>query len=333
MQIKSPYLVFLGDAPDQLAAKVGNGIAVWARDKCIGQFVMEGCKADIGLESISLAQAKQLGAQTLVVGVANRGGIIAQHWIKIFEEALDFGFDIAAGLHNRLNDIPSLHMKAKALKRSLFDVRYPNQHFEVAAGSKRTGKRLLTVGSDCSVGKMFTSLAIEKALKQHDIEADFRATGQTGILICGSGVSIDAVIADFISGATESISPANDSNHWDIIEGQGSLFHASFAGVSLGLIHGAQPDALVLCHEPNRPHMRGLPDFPLPDLQDCIALNLEHAKLVNPACKMVGVSINTIALSQAQAEDEVKHIEDKLQLPTTDCMRFGAEKLIKAILY
>src|SRR5262249_45154149 len=145
----------------------------------------------------------------------------------------------------------------------------PTQTFEVAAGVKRKGKRLLAVGTDCSVGKMYTTLALEKEMKARGLKADFRATGQTGIFIAGSGVSIDAVVADFISGAVEWLSPDNEDDHWDLIEGQGSLFHASYAGVSLGLLHGAQPDALVLCHEPTRTHMRGLPTFALPDLRIC----------------------------------------------------------------
>ena len=148
------------------------------------------------------------------------------------------------------------------------------------------------------------------------------------MLIAERGVAIDAVIADFISGAAEWLSPDNDADHWDLIEGQGSLFHASYAGVSLGLMHGAQPDLLVLCHEPTRTHMRGLPHYPIPDLADCIALNLANARLTNPAVRMLGVSINTSALSDAEAADYLAEISAKLSLPCLDVMRGGADGLL-----
>ena len=185
-------------------------------------------------------------------------------------QALELGMDLASGLHHRLPTSRPCARPRRGCGRQIADVRHPTREFHVGNGVKRPGKRLLTVGTDCSIGKMFTALAIEKEMRARGIKADFRATGQTGILIAGDGVSIDAVVSDFVSGAVEWLCPANDPDHWDVIEGQGSLFHASYAGVTLGLIHGAQPDALVVCHEPTRAHMRGLPDYKLPDLQVCI---------------------------------------------------------------
>ncbi len=185
--------------------------------------------------------------------------LFLRHWVSILSRAGKRSGP-AAGLHNKLADVPELKALADRLGRSLFDVRHPTQHYPVASGRKRSGKRLLPVGTDCSCGKMYTALAIEKRSRRGG-KATFRATGQTGILISGSGVSIDAVVSDFVSGAVETLSPDNDADHWDIIEGQGSLFHPSFAGVTTGLIHGAQPDALVLCHEPTRTYARcRLPD-------------------------------------------------------------------------
>jgi uncharacterized NAD-dependent epimerase/dehydratase family protein len=217
--------------------------------------------------------------------------------------------DIAAGLHNRLADVPSLKADADRLGRSLFDVRHPSQSFEVATGAKRSGKRLLPVGTDCSCGKMYTALAIEKELRLRGIDADFRATGQTGILVAGSGVCVDAVVADFISGAVEWLSPEKDDHHWDVVEGQGSLFHPSFAGVTTGLTHGAQPDALVLCHEPTRTHMRGLPHFRIPGLEECIDANLRVAYLTNPNAHFVGVAVNTSKLGEQEADAYLKRTE------------------------
>jgi uncharacterized NAD-dependent epimerase/dehydratase family protein len=175
---------------------------------------------------------------------------------------------------------------------------------------------------------MYTALAIEKEMKGRGMKADFRATGQTGILIAGQGVSIDAVVADFISGAVEYLSPANDDDHWDIIEGQGSLFHASFAGVSLGLLHGAQADALVLCHEPTRGHMRGLPGYPLPDLKVCMETNLAAARLTNPEARFVGIAVNTSQMDKTKVDGYLRGLEDDFGLPAVDPFATGVAPLI-----
>lgn len=327
MNIKKPYLLFLGDAHDQLAAKVAIGIKQWHPEYCVGQYRMAGCQADCGLPDLDIAAARAAGAQTLVIGVANRGGIISDAWIAVLRQALECGMDLAAGLHNKLADVPEISELAARLGRSLFDVRHPTQSFPVASGRKRSGKRLLPVGTDCSCGKMYTALAIEKALLERGGNATFRATGQTGILISGAGVSIDAVVSDFIAGAVETLAPDNDADHWDVIEGQGSLFHPSFAGVTTGIIHGAQPDALVLCHEPTRTRMRGV-DYPLPDLQACIDLNLAMARLTNPNARFVGVSINSAHLSEADALAYMAKLEHQLRLPVVDPFRQGVGRII-----
>jgi len=289
---------------------------------------MEDCVADCGLTDMDIEQAKAAGVKTLVIGVANRGGIISDKWIAILVKALEAGFDLAAGLHNKLNDIPELKTLADKLGRQLFDVRFPTQTFPVASGLERTGKRVLMVGTDCSVGKMYTALAVEKEMLAQDMNVSFRATGQTGILISGSGVSVDAVVADFIAGAVETISPANDADHWDVIEGQGSLFHASFSGVTAGLIHGSQADALILCHEPTRTTMRGLPTYSLPDLKTCMDLNLTFARVVNPAVKFVGISVNTSKLTDAEATTLLADIEAEFGLPAVDPFREGMSRIV-----
>lgn len=323
--------MFLGDAPDQLAAKTAAGVAMWRPDWCVGQLRLDGCKADLGLPDMTLEQAADSGVKTLVLGVANRGGVISDSWMATLHLALDLGFDIASGLHTQLAGIPEIADAADRLGRRLFDVRHSTRNFAVGNGVRRPGRRLLTVGTDCSVGKMFTSLAIEKEMRARGLNADFRATGQTGIFIAGDGVSVDAVIADFISGAAEWLSPDNDDDHWDIMEGQGSLFHASFAGVSLGLLHGSQPDALVLCHEPGRPHMRGLPQAKLPGFAACMEANLAAGRLTNPAIRFVGMSFNTSKLSDAEAEQACKAAEDETGLPCIDAWRHGAGRLVDAL--
>ena len=326
--IEAPYLMFLGDAPDQLAAKTAFGVKFWSPEKCLGQFRLPGCKADLGLPDMTIEEAAKAGVKTIIVGVANRGGLMGQSWIDPLKKGLDLGMDIASGLHRKVADVPALKEAAAVNGRKITDVRHPTRDFDVASGIKRPGKRLLTVGTDCSVGKMFTSLAIEAEMKKRGLKADFRATGQTGIFIVGDGVSVDAVIADFISGSVEWLAPANDPDHWDVIEGQGSLFHASYAGVSLGLLHGAQADVIVIGTEANRPHMRGLPGYKLPSLKDTIELNLRAGSLTNPAIKAGGVTVNTSMLSEAEAKDTLKKIEDETGLPATDPVRFGVEKLV-----
>lgn len=328
MKIAKPYLLFLGDAADQLAAKTAIGIKDWRPENCVGQMRLEGCNADAGLDDMTIAEAREAGAKTIVAGIANRGGIIPDSWTVILREALEAGFDLAAGLHNKLADVTELRETAERLGRTISDVRHPTETFPVATGTKREGKRLLPVGTDCSCGKMYTALAIEKEMRARGLKASFRATGQTGILITGEGISVDAVIADFISGAIEAITPANDPDHWDVIEGQGSLFHASYAGVSTGILHGGQPDALVLCHEPTRTHMRGLPDFALPSLEDCMEANLRTASLTNPAVRFVGFAADTSRLGEDEALAFLEKTEKSLGLPAVDPVRTGVARIV-----
>ena len=331
MAIAHPYLLFLGDVADELAAKTALGVAYWRPDWCRAQHRLPGCAVDLGLPEMAPAAAAEAGCRTLVVGVANRGGVLPETWVEALVAAVEAGLDVAAGLHAKLSEVPRLRDAAAANGRQLFDVRHPTRRFEVGTGVKRPGKRLLTVGTDCSVGKMYASLALEAELRRQGLDADFRATGQTGILVAGEGVSVDAVVADFISGAVEWLSPANDPNHWDVVEGQGSLFHASFAGVSLGLLHGAQPDALVLCHEPTRVHMRGLPEFALPGLQDCLERNLQAARLTNPEVRAVGLAVNTAGLSAVDARAYLQAASEALDLPAVDPVRDGVGPLVAAL--
>jgi uncharacterized NAD-dependent epimerase/dehydratase family protein len=329
--IETPYLLFLGDAPDQLAAKVAQGIRDWRPDNALGQFRMEGCRADVRLPDMDLAAARAAGAKTLVIGVANRGGVISKEWKKVLVQALEEGFDLASGLHNLLRDEEDLAAVARACGRKLHDVRVPSVKYPIANGVKRTGKRCLAVGTDCSVGKMYTSLAVDAEMKARGLKSSFRATGQTGILITGEGVPLDAVIADFMAGSVEWLTPDNDADHWDHIEGQGSLFHVSYSGVTMALIHGGQPDALILSHEPTRAHMRGLPGYDLPSLEALRDTALPLARIANPACQVVGISINTAAMGEDEALSYLEATEKRMGLPTVDPFRQGAARLADAL--
>ncbi len=329
--IETPYLLFLGDAPDMLAAKVAIGIRDWRPQNAVGQFRMEGCKADLGLSDMTLTEAREAGARTLVIGVANRGGVISPEWKKVLVMALEEGFDLASGLHNLLRDEPDLVAVANATGRTLHDVRVPEVDYPIANGVKRSGKRCLAVGTDCSVGKMYTALCMDAEMRGRGMKSTFRATGQTGILITGDGVPLDAVIADFMAGSVEWLTPDNEPDHWDHIEGQGSLFHVSYSGVTMALIHGGQPDALILCHEPTRTHMRGLPSYALPSLDALRDQALSLARVANPACQVVGLSVNTQHMAEDEALAYLAGLEADMDLPATDPFRFGAGKLVDAL--
>jgi uncharacterized NAD-dependent epimerase/dehydratase family protein len=323
-----PYLLYLGDAHDDLAIKTARGLAFWRPQWCLGQFRGPACKSSLDLRDLSFAAAREAGANTMVVGIANAGGVMAPQTVRDVVAAIEAGLNIASGLHQRLDAHPAIAEAAARTGRVLFDARRFPHDIPVGKGVRRSGRRLLTVGTDCSVGKMYTTLALEHELRKRGISADFRATGQTGILIAGSGVPIDALIADFISGGAEWVSPARHDGGWDLIEGQGSLFHPSYAGVSLGLLHGSQPDALVLCHEPQRPHMRGLPHYAVPDLKTCLETNLQSARLTQPDVIPVGIALNTSKLTSKAAADACKAAEDALGLPCQDPVTMGVGRIV-----
>ena len=331
MTIQQPYVLFLGDAPDPLAAKVAQGIKDWRPGLSIGQITLPGCKADMGLKNLSIKESVSMGAKTLVIGVANRGGIISDKWKDVLKEAIISGLDIASGLHNLLRDESELVNLAKIHNTNLIDVRVPTVEYPIANGIKRSGKRCLAVGTDCSIGKMYTAIALEKEMKNKGLKATFRATGQTGILITGDGVPLDAVIADFMAGSIEHLTPDNDEDHWDIIEGQGSLYHPSYSGVTMALVHGGQPDALILCHEPTRSHMRGLPSYSLPTLRELNDTAIKLAKVVNKNVKVIGISVNTSNMETEKALEYLKQVEEEMKLPTVDPVLTGTSRLVEEL--
>ena len=332
MSIKLPYLLFLGDAWDDLSAKTAIGVYQWRPEACVGQIRLPGCVPSVELPELTVEEGRERGARTLLVGVVNRGGVFSQDWIDTMVAAIETGMDVASGLHARLGDIPAVADAARRCGRTLHDVRHPEGTFPIGSGEPRGGRRLLTVGTDCSVGKMYTTLCLHRALEKRGVDSDFRATGQTGIFIEGTGVAVDAIVSDFMSGAIEQLCPAADTDHWDLIEGQGSLFHPSYAGVSLGLLHGAQPDTMVLCHEPTRTHMRGLPGRALPELASCIEANLAAARVVSADVRFAGVSINTKDLAPEAARTLLEASEDELGLPCIDPARDGVDRIVDSIL-
>ena len=326
------YLILVGDETELDNAKTGDGLAYWARDKCAGQLRFSAAAYDLGLPDLTCREAVGQGARTLIVGTAPVGGALPAHWRPAIFEALEAGLDVAAGLHSRLNADPGFVAAARAAGRRLIDVREPPTGLPIGTGAKRRGKRLLTVGTDCALGKKYTALCLARAMQARGRNVTFRATGQTGIMIAGEGISIDAVVADFVAGAAETLSPDNNPDHWDVIEGQGSLLHPSFAGVSLGLLHGSQPDAIVLCHEPTRTELVACPGFDIPPLTDVIDLYLQLARRTNPSCRCVGVSLNSSGIAEAERDEVLRAIAVATGLPAVDPLIDGIEPIIDHLL-
>jgi uncharacterized NAD-dependent epimerase/dehydratase family protein len=331
--LPTPFLLFLGDVPNENQAKTAFGIRDWARQLCVGEF---GCGTGVtlGLPVLSPREASVRGARSLVIGVVNLGGSVPDAWLPSLVEAMHAGLDIVSGMHGRLADIPVLADAARDTGRRLIDVRIPPRGLPIGSGRKRAGRRLLTVGTDCALGKKYTALSLTRAFNARGLKADFRATGQTGIMISGAGIPIDAVIGDFISGAAEALTPDADEDHWDVVEGQGSIFHPSYAGVSVGLLHGSQPDVFVVCDQPGRRHMAGLPGYAPPNIQEVIDLTLAVGRRTNPAIRCGGVSLNTSALDAIAADELIARETDWLGLPVADPMRGGPafDRLVDACL-
>lgn len=330
--LPGPYLLFLGDTVEPGYAKTAFGLRDWARERCVGELTLPGAAVTTGLPYLTPAAAFAHGARALLIGVATPGGQIPANWLPTLLGALEAGLDIVSGMHARLGDIALLRSTAERLGRRLVDVRTPPADIAVATGKPRSGRRVLTVGTDCALGKKYTALAIARGLSARGLDATFRATGQTGIMIAGSGIPIDAVIADFVAGAAEMLSPAAAADHLDVIEGQGSLFHPAYAPVSLGLLHGSQPGLFVVCHEPGRTHVLGNPEFALPTIEQVIAQTVALGRLTNPAIACAGISLNTARMEKDAADRVIAETERRLGLPVADPIRGGAafERLLDA---
>ena len=305
-------------------AKTASGLRDWAPDRCLAEHALPAATVTTGLQRMTPAQAAAAGARAMVIGVANQGGVVPASWMPELLAAIEAGLDLVAGLHTRLGDIAALREAAARAGRRLIDVRVPPPDLPIATGAKRTGRRLLTVGTDCALGKKYTALAIARGLQARGLSATFRASGQTGIMIAGEGIAIDAVVADFAAGASELLSPAAAADHLDVIEGQGSLFHPSYAAVSLALLHGSQPDLFVVCHQPARTSILGTPGYRVPPIEAVIEQTIAMGRLTNPAIRCAGVSLNTAALGQQDAEDEIERTAARLGAPVADPIRGGS---------
>lgn len=318
ISLRRPYVVLVGDETDRGYAKTACGIVDWCRDDVIGQLRFSDDAVDLGVPDFDIEAAAGQGVGSLIVGVAPVGGAVPAAWWDVMREAAAAGIDVVAGLHTRLADNPGLVETAARSGAKLVDVRVPPPNLPVGNGKKRSGRRILTVGTDCAIGKKYSALALTAALREAGMKATYRATGQTGIMIAGEGIPIDSVVADFIAGAAEVLSPDNDPDHWDVIEGQGSLFHPAYSGVSMGLLHGSQPDGIVLCHEAIRETVIGWDHFRLPNLAEAIELHERVARRTNPEARCVGICVNTSGLPANEREAYLEGLSREHGVPAVD---------------
>ncbi len=330
-ELPTPHLLFLGDVTNPLDAKTAMGLRDWRPERCIGQYRLPGCAVDLGLLEMDFSAAATAGADSVVIGVAPSGGALKAEWVFALGEALRAGLSIVSGLHRKLSEESALVAAAAASGQQLIDVRVPPASIPIASGRQRSGKRLLMVGTDCCVGKKYSALALHRTLKARGVAATFRATGQTGILIAGGGIPMDAVVSDFLSGAAEILTPDAEPDHWDVIEGQGSLFHPAYAAVTLGLLHGSQPDAMVLCHAMGRAAIDEYEDYPVPDLRECVTQYERAARVTKRVSSIVGISLNTQGLSDDEALSACRDASTLTGLPCVDPMRHALDPIIDAL--
>ncbi|CAN5753150.1 DUF1611 domain-containing protein [soil metagenome] len=281
----------------------------------------------------SVAEGLKHDPTSLLLGVATPGGWMPDHWRAWIAESVVAGLEIANGLHTLLSDDEELVALAEKHGVRLWDVRVPPDGVPLFSGKSLDvpQRTVLTVGSDCAVGKMTVTLELTKAAKAEGVNAEFVATGQTGILIAGRGIAVDRVISDFTAGAAEQlILESNPDSEVLMVEGQGSLWHPAYSGVTLGLLHGAAPEVQVLCHQAGREAIEEPPFTRLPSLNDMVATYELMAKTLRPA-PVACVAVNTRGLTGQEAESEIARIQEATGLPTGDVLRGDAPKLWTAV--
>lgn len=330
--IPEPYLIYLGDVDDPGSCKTGFGLAYWADEKSLGQMRSSAKTVSLGLPDMNIEQALAAGVKSLIIGIAGVGGYLTTSWHNDLRQAAAAGLNIVSGAHDRLADITGLQEAANSSGVKLIEIRQPSNNYPVGTGLKRSGKRLLTIGTDCALGKKYTAMKIAKEMRESGLDAEYRATGQTGIMITGSGVPIDSIVGDFLSGAAEILSPDAADNHWDVIEGQGSLIHPGYAAVTLGLLHGSQPDEIVLCHDPKYSSNRDCPHIKIPPLIDVIELYLSQGRLTNANIRCSAISLNTSGMNDDQRETVLQQTRDETGLIVFDPLVTGTKDLVKLLV-
>jgi len=283
----------------------------------------------------SVADALPLGPTTAAVGVATQGGRFPPEWRELLKDAIRAGLDLESGLHEHISADPELTALAAEHGVELRDLRKPPPDLSVPTGENLQvpATIVLTVGSDCAIGKKTVAVELDLAAKRRGLKSIFVPTGQTGIWIAGWGIAIDAVVSDFLAGAAERLVVEGAARGGELlwVEGQGSLVHPAYSGVTMGLMHGATPHAFVLVHKARATHTEGYPDHPLPPLPELIELHERAALPLRPA-KVVAVALHTGALEEDEARAEIAKVTADTGLPVDDPVRFGADTLLDAIL-
>ena len=347
MSAETPRYLILADGDfDPETSKTANSVIRYQPDRVVA--VLDRVTAGKTAQEVlgfggtipvvgSIDEALALKPNAVLIGIAPMGGRLPADWRMWLADALDAGCDIVSGLHTFLNDDPLLAERARANGRTITDIRRPPADLPVGDGAARLTEayRVLTVGTDCNVGKMTAQLQLVQGLKDAGLRTRFVATGQTGIMIEGWGIGVDAVVADFIAGATERITlkGAEDADVV-LIEGQGSINHPGYSGVTLGLIHGCCPDGMILCHQPSRSHIGDYRDhawLPIPPLADYVKLYEMLANAVHPG-KVIGIALNTYDLNEAAARAACEAATKETGLPATDPVRFGTGPLVDAVV-
>lgn len=287
---------------------------------------------DVGGDIPVIASLDQVDADALFLGIAPPGGALPEPWHSVIADALSRGMDVVSGLHDFLSDNSEFATIARRHGRRLIDVR-KNCHRQTAQciDFRDNCLRIHAVGQDCSVGKMVATLEVQRNLVERGQDAEFLATGQTGIMIAGRGVPIDCVVADFVNGAAESLVQQHDQHDILLIEGQGSISHPSFSAVTLGLLHGCAPDGLIFCYEVGRTMVKGLAEIPLLPLRTLIDAYEANASLRHP-CRVIGIAMNSRRVGPQEAAAERERVSREFDLPVCDVYRDGADPLADAVL-
>ena len=332
------YLVLAeGHSGDPHHGKTARGVIRYSRTPIVA--VLDSTRAGETYEGIPIVatvdDALCFNPTTAIVGVATSGGRFPPAWRDVLRACISKGLDVENGLHEFLTQDEELVELARLHNVDLRDLRKPPPDLNVSTGEnlRVPAKIVLTVGSDCAIGKMTVSLELDREARNRGIASEFVPTGQTGIAIAGWGISVDAVIADFIAGAAERLVVEGHERGGELlwVEGQGSLIHPQYSGVTLGLVHGAAPHALVLCHEAGQRFVDDEPDFPIPPLSDLVELH-ERAALIARPSPVAAIGLNTRALDEDAARAAIDEAEAETGLPADDPARFGAAKIVDAVL-
>ncbi len=332
------YLILAeGFSADAHYGKTARGILRYAPDPTVA--VLDTTRLGEEMEGVpivgSVEEAMPLSPTTAVVGVATQGGRFPPAWRALLCSCIEHGLDVVSGLHEFIGDDPELSALAVKHGVELIDLRRPPEGINVPTGEnlELDAQVVLTVGSDCAIGKKTVALELDLAARRRGLPSVFCPTGQTGILIAGWGIAVDAVVADFLAGAAERlvVEGAKRGGRLLFVEGQGALCHPLYSGVTLGLVHGAAPHAFVLCHKAGTHEIEGCPGHPIPPLEELVEL---HERISLPARKarVVAIALNTDGLDDAAAKTAIAETEELVGLPSDDPVRFGSDRLLDAVL-